>query len=119
MLAEVVISVVLLGVLVATTLSIETAAGRANRFQLTRQRCIAAGQATLESISATGEPLSAKDIERLWPGLTVEVRRTAGTGDWAGLTLVTAVARARSNGRDVAVELRRYVLPAGGKGGRP
>ena len=119
MLTEVVISVVLLGVLLTTMLSVETTAGRANHFQLTRQRCIAAAQATLECVSATGKPLPAADVVRLWPGLSVAVRRSPGTGDWVGLSLVTAVARGRSGREDVRVELRRYVLPAGKQGGRP
>ena len=113
-LMEVMISVVLLGVLLATTLSIEMTAGRVNHFQLTKQRCIAAAQAALDSIAATGEPLPAGDVERLWPGLSVAVRRSPGTGDWAGLTLVTAIARGSSGGKGVTVELRRYILPAAG-----
>jgi len=111
---EVAISVVLLAVLLATTLSIEMTAGRVNHFQLTKQRCIAAAQGALDSFAATGEPLSREDTERLWPGLSVAARRSPGTGDWAGLTLVTAVARGRSGGKGVTVELRRYILPVAG-----
>ena len=118
MLLEACISVLLLGVLVATLLSIEAAAGRANHFHLTKQRCIAAAQATLDGIAATGEALPDADVRRLWPGLRVTVRRAPGEGDWSGLVLVTAVARGPSGGREVTVELRRYVAPPAGKGAR-
>jgi Tfp pilus assembly protein PilV len=109
LLAEVVISVVLLGALITTAASLQSSSARANRNVLLRLRCIAAAQAALDSLTATGEPLAEADVARLWPGLRVEVRTEAGKGDWAGLTLATAAAHADDGGRKVSVELRRYV----------
>jgi len=113
LLTEAILSVVLLGMLTGVVVSIQWQAGRFNHHQLTTQRCLAAGEATLESISATGKPIPEEDLRRLWPGVNLKLRRWPGTGDWEGMTLVTVVATARSHQHEVAVELARY-LPAGG-----
>jgi len=83
--------------------------------QVLKQQCLAAGQAQLDSISATGGALPAADVKRLWPGVTTIVARADGAGDWAGLTRVTVTAAARRKQRTIRVELARYVP---GKGGR-
>jgi len=118
-LVEAVVSVGLLGALMAAAASVHSAVGRTNHYHLTTQRCIAAGQGALDSISATGRALPDGDVERLWPGLKVDVIRVPGAGDWAGLTLVRVTVRGRSRGRDVAVVQCRYVRPAPRAEGRP
>jgi hypothetical protein len=121
LLTEAVVSVVLLGALIATAASLQASSARANRSVLLRLRCIAAAQAALDSLAATGEPLAEADVRRLWPGLRVEVRAEPGKGEWAGLTLAIAAARA-GGGRGIVVELRRYVdaaKPATAPAGSP
>jgi len=83
--------------------------GRFNALELLRQRCIAASQAQLESITATGETMPAARVERLWPGVGTAVARSPGEGDWTGLTLVKVTATGRTRDREVKVELARYV----------
>ena len=51
---EVVISVVLLGALIATVTSLQASSALANRAMLLRLRCTAAAQASLDSLAATG-----------------------------------------------------------------
>ncbi len=81
-----------------------------NRYQLVRQRCIAAAQAELESISTTGKPVPSEDFKRLWPMLSVSIKKTAGTGQWEGMKLVEVTTKGKSFRSEVKVRLSRYIL---------
>lgn len=108
-LTEVIVGLSLLGLLLAgLALSLHTMA-KFNRYQLIRQRCIAAAQAQLDSIVTTGAPVRDEDVERLWPGLSVSCRRSPGTGQWQGLELIEATASGKSFRKDVTIRLSRYV----------
>lgn len=76
----------------------------------TRQHCIAAAQATLDSLSAN-QPLAEADAKRLWPRIELTTSKTPGQGPWQGLTLVTVVASAQSYRHPVHVTLSRYMDP--------
>ena len=115
---ETCVSMVLLASLMTASAMMQAQTGEMNRYQHTRRRCISAGQATLDSITATGQPLADPDVQRLWPGVSVRITRTPGKGDWAGLTLVKAVASATSRRKDVRITLARYVAPTCGDGRR-
>ena len=109
LMTEVIVGLSLLGLLLAgLALSLHGLA-KFNRYQLIRQRCVAAAQAQLDSITATAEPLSDEDIERLWPGLTVSVKRAPGAGQWQGLELIEVTARGKSFRKEVTIRLSRYV----------
>ncbi len=109
LLTEIIIALSILGLLLGG-LGVSLAGfARFNRYQLTRQQCVAAAQAQLESIAATGQPIPAEDIARLWPGLTVAIKETAGAGQWQGLTLVQATASDKGRRRNIQVQLSRYV----------
>ena len=81
-----------------------------NRYQLVRQQCIAAAQAELDSITTTGKPIPDEDFKRLWPKLDVNIKSSAGTGQWQGLSLVEVTANGMSFSKEVKVKLTRYVL---------
>jgi hypothetical protein len=81
-----------------------------NRYQLVRQRCIAASQAELDSIAATDKPISAEDFEQLWPMLSVSIKKSAGTGQWKGMELVEVTTKGKSFRNEVKVRLSRYIL---------
>ena len=81
-----------------------------NRYQLVRQQCIAAAQAELDSITITGKPIPDKDFKRLWPKLGVNIKSSAGTGQWQAMTLVEVTANGMSFSKEVKVQLARYVL---------
>lgn len=108
MLIEVLTAIAVLGVLMSALAISLNSFSRFNHYQLTRQRCIAAAQAQLESIAVTGHTLSAEEIERGWPGITLSVRREDGLGDWEGLELIRVTAQGKAAGKDVKVELARY-----------
>jgi uncharacterized protein involved in outer membrane biogenesis len=81
-----------------------------NRYQLIRQQCIAAAQAELDSITTTGKPIPDEDFKRLWPKLGVNIKRSAGIGQWQAMTLVEVTTNGMSYNKTVKVKLARYVL---------
>ena len=81
---------------------------RMNHLQFQRQRCIAAGRASLDSIAATGKPISAEDNARLWPRVTTTIEQTEGTDQYEGLTLITVTSKTKAIGKDAQIKLARY-----------
>jgi type II secretory pathway pseudopilin PulG len=109
LMTEIVVALAVLGMLLAGLgVSLAGFAGF-NRYQLTRQRCIAAAQAQIESIAATGRPIADQDFTRLWPGLTISVQETPGEGQWQGLALVEVTASGKSHRKNVEIQLTRYM----------
>ena len=107
---EVIVALTILGILlIGLALSLD-AFRRFNHYQLVRQRCTAAAQAQLDSITATGESIRDKDFKRLWPKLSVSIKKSAGTGQWEGMKLVKVAASGNSLDKEVKVKLSRYVL---------
>ena len=106
---ETMLSLTLLGMLIGGLVLTQRAVGEVNAVQLLRQQCIAAGQAQLDSIAATGEAIAANEFNRLWPGIRCSVAKSPGKGDWAGLTLVEVVTTTEREGWDVEISLARYV----------
>jgi type II secretory pathway pseudopilin PulG len=106
---EIIVSLTLLGMLIAgLTISMHGLA-KFNLYQLVRQRCVAAAQAQLDSISSTGQTISDEQIKRLWPKINMSIEQKDGTGQWQGLTLITIKTKGRSYNTPVKVELSRYV----------
>jgi type II secretory pathway pseudopilin PulG len=106
----------ILGLIIVLLATATSSFSRFNEYQWTRQRCLAAATAQLDSITATGSPIEAQDLERLWPQVKVSVSRSSAGGPWAGLELVQVTAAAGQ----VKVRLVRYVQPqrAIAKGGQ-
>ncbi len=108
LLTELVVSMTILGILVAgLALSLHGFA-KFNRYQLVRQQCIAAAQAQLESMAATGSPIPDEDIGRLWSNLTVDIKKSSGTGQWSAMQLVEVTAVGKSFRKEVKIQLSRY-----------
>ncbi len=109
LLTELIVALSVLGMLLAGLAMSLHGFAKFNRYQLTRQHCIAAAQAELDSIAATGRPIRDEDFSRLWPRLSVSVKETPGTGQWQGMTLVEVTASAKSYRKDVEIQLARYI----------
>ena len=107
--AEVILTFSVLGMLIGGLVLTQRAVGEVNAVQLLRQQCIAAGQAQLDSIAATGEAIAADELKRLWPGIRCSVAKSPGKGEWEGLTLVKVVTTTEHEGWDVKISLARYV----------
>lgn len=110
LMAEMTVALTVLGaVLVGFALSLHAFA-KFNRYQLEKQRCIAAAQAQLDSVAATDKPIPAEDFERLWPKLSVSIKESAGTAQWEGMQLVEVTTKAKCFRHEVKVQLSRYIL---------
>jgi type II secretory pathway pseudopilin PulG len=115
-LADFLVSAGLLG-LIITLLAVALGGfSKFNQCQWARQRCLAAAMAQLDSITATGSPVGAQELERLWPQVTLSVDRSPASGPWAGLELIQVTASAGQ----AKVRLVRYLRPqpAVAKGGQ-
>jgi type II secretory pathway pseudopilin PulG len=113
LIAELLVSMALLALLTGAMTVAASTFSQLNDYQFTRQKCLAAAQAQLESLATTRQELSAEDIQRLWPTVALAVQRQPGAGQWAGLTRLSATASAPCRGQEVRVTLVRYVQPAG------
>jgi type II secretory pathway pseudopilin PulG len=110
LLTEITVAMIVLGILlVGLALSLNGFA-KFNRYQLVRQQCIAAAQAELDSITATGKAIPDEDLKRLWPKLSVSIKNSIGTGQWQGLKLIEVTASGMALSKEVRVQLSRYVL---------
>jgi type II secretory pathway pseudopilin PulG len=110
LMAELTIALTVLGILlVCFALSLQAFA-QFNSYQLVRQRCIAAAQAELDSIAATGNSIPAEDFQRLWPRLNVSIKKSLGTSQWERMELVKVTTKGKSFRNEVNVKLSRYIL---------
>ena len=110
LLTEITVAMIVLGILlVGLALSLNGFA-KFNRYQLVRQQCIAAVQAELDSMTATGKAIPDEDLKRLWPRLSVSIKNSIGTGQWQGLKLIEVTASGMAFSKEVRVRLSRYVL---------
>ena len=113
LMAEIIVALTIMGtLLIGLALSLH-AFRKFNHYQMVRQRCIAAAQAQLECITATGRPISSEDFKRLWPRLDVSIKTKAGAGQWEGMKLAEVTASGKSLGKEVKVQLSRYILQTG------
>ena len=118
MVVDSMIALVILGIALGGFALAQGAAAEVNRFLLARQRCILAAEAQLDSIAATGAAVGKDRFAKAWPNVRTEVTKTPGKGEWAGLVLVKVVASTDSPGRDVRVELARYIRAEKAEGGK-
>ena len=106
---ELIVSLSVLGmIMVAFAISLD-GFRRLNYYHFTKQRCVSAAQATLDSISVTGKAIDEADMNRLWPGIVIKIEESEGTGQWKGLKLISVSAGKTIGNKNVAVQLSRYV----------
>jgi prepilin-type N-terminal cleavage/methylation domain-containing protein len=113
LLTELIVTLTVLGILMTVFALSLHAFAKFNGCQLVRQRCIAAAQAELDSITTTGKPVAGEDFERLWPGLTVSIDQSPGAGQWQGMKLVKVTTSGKSFRNKVQIHLSRYVSDDG------
>ena len=107
--AELIVGFTVLGMLVVCLAVSLYGIAKFNLFQQAKLQCVAAAQAQLDSITATGQPVSEDDFKRLWPKIDVTIEQSEGTGQWAGLKFVVAKTKGMSFSKPVNVELSRYI----------
>ena len=73
LLTEMLVAIAIFAALIATLAVAQRSSAKLNKRLLAHQRCLAAAQAQLDSIAATGLPISDENLQRLWPGIEVEL----------------------------------------------
>lgn len=106
---ETIVGMSLIGLLLAGLALSLYGSAKFNRYQLIRQRCIAAAQAQIDCIATTGKPVPDEEMNRLWSGITVAVGRSPGAGQWRGLDRLKVTANGKSYRKNVTIQLSRYV----------
>jgi hypothetical protein len=109
MMAELMVGTALLGMAIAGLAVTIQGFSMINQYQWTRQRCVAAAEAQLDSIAALGKTIAEAETQRLWPDVQITLDRTAGQAAWAGLDLAHVTAVGRVGPHVVTVRLERYV----------
>ena len=102
------VSLTILGVILAGLAMSLDGVRRLNNYQLVRQRCVSAARAELESIAITGKAINESDFKRLWPKMSVSIEQSQGSGQWEGMQLVRVTTSAESSKNNVEIRLSRY-----------
>lgn len=110
MMTELIVAMMMLGVLLSIFVISMNGFKRLNHYQLIKQHCVSAAQATLDSIAVTGAAINDNDFKRLFPDVSIRVEKSPGQGQWNGLTLITVTANAQSYNKKVKITLSRYFL---------
>ena len=105
---ELIVSLTVLGMLMIAFAISLNGFRRLNYYQFTRQRCVSAAQATLDSVAVTGKAINETDANRLWPGVIIKIDESEGTGQWKGLKLISVSACGAALNKKVEVRLSRY-----------
>lgn len=107
--AEIMVGLTVMAMLLAGMAFSLNGLAKFNRYQLIRQQCIAAAQAELDSLTATGEPIKDEDFSRIWPRLSVSIEESNGQGQWQGTQLVKVTTSGKYLRKQVTIELSRYI----------
>jgi type II secretory pathway pseudopilin PulG len=105
---EIAVSLTVIAMLLAGVAFSMNGIAKFNHYQLVRQQCIAAAQAELDSLTATGKSIPDEDVRRIWPRIRVSIEKSAGDGLWLGTELVEVTASGRSFRKEVKIQLSRY-----------
>ncbi|MGA2071438.1 MAG: hypothetical protein ABSG97_08805 [Sedimentisphaerales bacterium] len=108
MMTELIVSLTVLGALMVTFAISLNGFRRLNHYHLTKQRCVSAAQATLDSIAVTGTAINEADAKRLWPGVIIKIDEAEGTDQWKGFKLISVTAGGNALNKKVEVRLARY-----------
>jgi len=108
--AEMTVSLTVIAMLLAGVAFSLNGIAKFNHYQLIRQQCIAAAQAELDSLTATGKQIKDEDFSRVWPQLNVSIEKSAGQRQWQGAQLVKVTTTGKYLRKQVTIELSRYIL---------
>jgi len=108
---EFIVSLMLVWMILAVLATAMNTSRKFTHYHHANAQCLAAARSQLSSLTATGEPISDTDIERLWKGVTVTVQQTQGTDQWTGLELLKVTAAKKFKTKNITVELTKYIDP--------
>ena len=106
---EMVVAIGVLATIIGVLAALGNSFGKLNSALWAQHTCYAAGQAQMDCIAVTGEPIDSAKFESLWPAVTCEIETAEGTGQWLGLTQVELSLSARAKKKTVQVQMTRYL----------
>ena len=106
---EMVVAISVLATIITVLAALANSFGKLNSTLWAQHTCCAAGQAQMDCIAITGEPIDSAKFKSLWPTVTCEIETADGTGQWLGLTEVELSLSARAKRKTVQVQMTRYL----------
>ena len=113
---ELVVAVSVLATIIGVLVALGHSFGKLNNNLWARHACSNAGQAQLDSITTTGEPIDTAKFEKLWPGVTCTIEKSDGSGQWQGLQRIDLTLSKKVKQKDVEVQFTRFVPTTKGGG---
>lgn len=104
---EMITAISLLAIFIGVIAALGNTFGKLNRHLWLRHTCIAAGQAQLDSVLVTGQPIDQARFSELWPDVLCSISRKDGEGQWLGLQRVEVHVSAANNA--VSMQFSQYI----------
>ena len=111
---ELVVAISVLATVIGVLVTLEHSFGKLNNKLWAKHICRNAGQAQMDSIAVIGKPIEDAAFEKLWPGVTFQLKTSDGDGQWRGLQRIDLTLSKKVKQKDVQVQLTRYLPPAEG-----
>ncbi|MEN8128106.1 MAG: hypothetical protein ABFR90_09920 [Planctomycetota bacterium] len=108
---ELVVAISVLATIIGILVALGSSFGKLNNRLWARHICCNAGQAQMDAIATTGEPINDTAFNKLWPGVTCQLETSEGGGQWQGLQKIDLVLSKKAKHKNVQVRFTRY-LPA-------
>ncbi|MHC4835739.1 MAG: hypothetical protein ACYTCN_07265 [Planctomycetota bacterium] len=74
-------------------------------------------QAQMDAIAVTGKPIDDARFKKLWPGVSCQIEKSDGSGQWQGLRKIDLTLSKKVKQKNVEVQFTRFV-PAEKGGGQ-
>jgi len=108
---ELVVAISVLATIIGVLVALGHSFGKLNNNIWARHICNNAGQAQMDALATTGEPINDSTFEKLWSGVTCTIEKDDGSGQWQGLQRIDLTLSKKVRQKDVQVRFTRY-LPA-------
>lgn len=115
LLIDVIVTVSLLTMLLVVLGFAMTASQKLNKYNMVKQRCLAACEGQMDSIAVRGKVIDKETMKRLWKDVEVTVEKTAGNGQWKGLELVKVNALSKAGNKTIKMSIERYISDDAGE----
>ena len=111
---ELVVAISVLATVIGVLVALGHSFGILNNKLWAKHICRNAGQAQMDSIAVTGTPIDNAVFNKLWPGVTCQLKTSDGSGQWQGLQKIDLTLSKKVKQKDVQVQLTRYFPEKGG-----
>ena len=114
---ELVVAVSVLATVIGVLVALGHSFGKLNNNLWAKHICSNAGQAQMDAIAVTGKPIDDARFKKLWPGVSCQIEKSDGSGQWQGLRKIDLTLSKKVKQKNVEVQFTRFV-PAEKGGGQ-